>query len=245
MDSAVSSTNLSEARRLTGVFHEPGTVFPDIAANGRWWIPMLLVVLCTSLFVALMVDRVGYDRMIQKAFESSKRAQEMPAEQRQAAMDSQRKMMPVFVRIMPPLANILGLLIVAGGLLFTFKFLLDVNLSYKNSLNITCYASIPPAVAGVAAMIAVMYLKPPDEFDAENALAFNAGAFMPEGTAKWLHSIGSSLDLFTFWSIALLAIGFSAAAGAKKLPFSRALIGVIAPWLVWVVCKAAFAALFR
>ncbi len=244
MDTAASTAPLSEGRRLSGVFFEPGNVFKDIATNGKFWIPMLIIVLLTSTFVSLMVSRIGYDLMIQKAFESSKRVQEMPADQRQQAMDSQRKMMPIFVRILPPVANILGLMIIAGALLFTFKFLLDADLSFKNALNITCYGSLPPALVGVAATIAVLYLKPPEDFDTQNPLAFNVGAFLPEGTAKWLHSIASSLDLITFWTMALLAIGFSAAVGAKKLPFGRALMGILAPWALWVICKAGFASLF-
>jgi hypothetical protein len=28
------------------------------------------------------------------------------------------------------------------------------------------------------------------------------------------------------------------------MPFGRALTGIVAPWLLWVVCKVAFASLF-
>jgi len=244
METAVSSAPLPEGRRLSGVFFEPGNVFKDIAANGKWFIPMLIIVLLTSTFVSLMVSRIGYDLMIQKGFEASKRAQEMPAEQRQQAMESQRKMMPFFVRVMPPVASILGLLIIAGALLFTFRFLLDSELSYKSVLNITCYGSLPPALVGLVATTAVMYLKPPEDFDTQNPAAFNLGAFLPDGTAKWLQSVATSFDLFTFWTMALMAIGFSAALGAKKMPFGRALIGIIAPWTLWVICKAGFASIF-
>jgi hypothetical protein len=244
MDTAESAPSISESRRLLGTFHEPGVVFADIASHGRWWIPLLIIILLSSLSVHFMVSRIGYDRMIQKAFDASPQIQQMSADQRERAFETQRKIMPYAVRVGPVAATVIGVLIIAAALLFTFKFLLDADLKYKQVLNITSYASLPAAVVGAAAMILVLFLKPPDDFDINSPLAFNLGAFLPEGAAKWLHSLAASFDLFTLWTIVLVAVGFSAVCGAKKMPFGRALVGVVAPWLLWVVAKVAWAAMF-
>ncbi|MBI5281039.1 MAG: YIP1 family protein [Candidatus Solibacter usitatus] len=242
---ASASLPISEAGRLGGVFHSPASVFPDIAANGRWWLAALIVVILSSVAVSLMVNRVGYDRMIRKTIETSQRMQEMPAEQKEKAIEMQRKMMPVMLRIGPVAAVLIGLLVIAGALLFIFNSLLDAGLTYKKVLNICAYGGLPPSVVSTLATVAVLYLKPPDEFDMQNPLAFNGGAFLdPDSTAKWLMSLASSLDLFTFWTIALFAIGFSAVCGAKRMPVSRALMGIGIPWLLWVVVKAGFASIF-
>ncbi|MBI5084714.1 MAG: YIP1 family protein [Acidobacteria bacterium] len=236
---------LSEAGRLAGVFHSPSSVFPDIAATGRWWIAALIVVIVSSVVVSLMVSRVGYDRMIRKTIETNQRMQEMPAEQKERAIEMQRKMMPVMLRVGPVAGVLIGLLVIAGALLFVFNSLLDAGLSYKKVLNICSYGGLPPSVVSSAATVAVLYLKPPDEFDMQNPLAFNAGAFLdPDSTSKWLMSLASSLDLFTFWTIAMIAIGFSAVCGAKRMPMSRALMGIGIPWLLWVVIKIGFSSLF-
>jgi hypothetical protein len=67
---------------------------------------------------------------------------------------------------------------------------------------------------------------------------FSPAAYMSrQDNPKWLMSLAGSLDLFTFWVIILLAIGFSVA--AKKLPFSKALTAIGIPWLVWVVALMA------
>jgi hypothetical protein len=47
--------------------------------------------------------------------------------------------------------------------------------------------------------------------------------------------MADELDLFTIWTIVLLAIGFSVA--AKKLSFSKALITVAIPWLILVAAQ--------
>lgn len=234
----------SEMRRLTGVCFEPAAVFPDIATNGRWWVAWLIIAVLISAFTTLMVSRIGYDRMITKAFESNARMQEMPADQKEKAVEMQRKMMPFFVRVMPPIGLLIVMLVAAGALLFVFNFMLDAGLKFKQVLNLHAYAGIPPAIVSTAASILVLYLKPPEDFDMQNPLAFNIGAFLPDTTAKWLHSLASSIDFFTFWQIALLAVGFSAVCGAKRMPFSRALIGVIIPWLAYVFAKATWAAMF-
>jgi hypothetical protein len=244
MQPAETTPKLSEGRRLSGVCFEPGAVFPDIAVNGRWWLALIIIVLLTTLSVTLMVNRIGYDQMIRSAFESNERAQQMSPEQRAQAIEAQKKFMPIAVKVMPVVAIFLGSLVVAGALLFTFKFLLDAEMTYKQVLNIYAYAAIPPSIVGTGVMLMVLYMKPPEEFDMQNASAISVGAFLPQGTSAWIKSLGASLDLFTIWTIVLLAIGFSAFCGAKRMPFGRALTGIVLPWLVYVAGKAAFASLF-
>ena len=63
---------------------------------------------------------------------------------------------------------------------------------------------------------------------------------MDPRTDKVLHSLAASVDLFTFWAIALLVLGLSSAAGA---PRRRVAILVVSLWLLFVLGKAWFAAL--
>ena len=236
---------MSEARRLSGVFHEPGAVFADIAANGRWWLALLIVVVVTFSVAALMASHIGYDRIIQKSFESNSRLQEMPAEQKARAIETQRKIMPFIMHVVPAVSVVIGALVIAGVLLFIMNAMLDAGLTFKQVLNIQTYASLPASLVGGAALVLVLFLKSPDEFDVQRPLAFNAGAFLnPDTSAKWLQSLLGSFDLFTIWTIVLLAIGFSAACGQRKMPFSRALTGILVPWGIWVLGKAAVASLF-
>lgn len=236
-------TPLSETRRLTGVFHEPGSVFADIARNGRWWIPLLIIVILSSLFITVMVNRMGYDLIVQKIVESNPRMQEMPADQREKAIEIQRKTMPYVMRVLPVVAIFVVTFISAAALLFVLNFMFDAKLKYKEVLNIDCYASLPPAVVSSIVGIVVMYLKPAEDIDFQNPLAFNLGAFLAPNP-KWLQSLGTSIDLFSFWTIALLAVGFTAACGARKMPFSRSLTAILIPWAFYVLGKTAIAALF-
>lgn len=243
MTQPASDQPMTEIQRISGVFTEPSRVFADIARNGRWWIIAIVLILLNVVAVSAMVRRVGYDLMIEKALEQSRQVQEMSADQRAQVYESQRKFMPIAVRAFPPIAILGGMLVVAGALLFSYRFLLDADVSYKEALNITSYAYLPPAIAGNLMFFALLYLKPPDEFDMESAGGLSVGSFLSRDTAAWLRSLANSLDLFTIWTIVLIATGFTALCGARKLPFGRSLWGVIAPWLVYVLGKMGFAAL--
>ena len=89
----------------------------------------------------------------------------------------------------------------------------------------------------------VIMLKNPDDYNMNNPLVFNPGAFMDPTGPKFMYSVMSSLDLFSFWSIFLIATGLKAAAG-KKLSFGGALFAVILPWAVYVLLKSAVAGAF-
>ncbi len=243
MTQPASDQPMTEIQRISGAFTEPSRVFADIARNGRWWIIAIVLILLNVVAVSAMVRRVGYDLMIEKALEQSRQVQEMSADQRAQVYESQRKFMPIAVRVFPPIAILGGMLVVAGALLFSYRFLLDADVSYKEALNITSYAYLPPAIAGNLMFFALLYLKPPDEFDMESAGGLSVGSFLSRDTAAWLRSLANSLDLFTIWTIVLIATGFTALCGARKLPFGRSLWGVIAPWLVYVLGKMGFAAL--
>lgn len=243
MTQPASDQPITEIRRISGVFAEPSTVFADIARKGRWWLIAAVLILLNVVAVSAMVQRVGYDLMIGKTLEQNRQIQEMSAEQRAQVYESQRKFMPIAVRVFPPVAILGGMLIVAAVLLFTYRFLLDAEVKYKEALNITAYSFLPPAVAGNIMFFALLYLKPPDEFDFESASGLSLGSFLSRDTAAWLRSLANSLDLFTIWTIVLIATGFTALCGARRMPFSRSLWGVLAPWLVYVLAKMGFAAL--
>jgi hypothetical protein len=242
-ESAPVEMPLSEGRRLAGVFHEPGAVFADIARNGHWWIPLLIVTILSLGMITMIDKRVGVDRIMQRAFDTTPQLQQLTAEQKERAMEMQRKIIPITMYAGGLVGPIIGYVVIAAVLLFFFNFLGGAELKFGSALKVTCYGCMPPGVVSVLATLAVMMMKPPEEFDVQHPLAFNLGAFLPENSAKWLVSLGSSIDVFTFWTILLLAIGFSRAS-ARKMETGKAFGLIILPWLVYVLLKMGWAAMF-
>ena len=69
----------------------------------------------------------------------------------------------------------------------------------------------------------------------------NVGAFLPDDVPTFLGSIASSVDIFSFATLALLVMGMQRLPGLSK----GAAIGVpVGLWAVYVLAKAALATLF-
>ena len=90
--------------------------------------------------------------------------------------------------------------------------------------------------------LAVMLLKEPDQFDLQNPVLTNIGAFMDSvSTPKWLYALASSVDVFSLWVMVLMATGLSAA--ARKISWTTSFMCVLGTWLVYVLLKVGGAAI--
>lgn len=237
-----ASAPMSELSRLTGVFLEPGRAFSDIAARPRWWMPVVLLTALSLVYLFAYSRHIGWERFMRQTIESNSRTQNLPAEQRERIIQQQTRVVSSFSYVGAVAGTVIAALVVGGIMLFVFNLLLAAQLRFVQAFAITCYAMLPGLINHSLAIL-VMFLKNPEDFNLQNPTAFNIGAFLdPQSTPKWMVSLGSSFDLFSFWTLALLAVGFSAA--SRKIAFPKALAGVLAPWALYVCVKAGWAALF-
>jgi hypothetical protein len=178
--------------------------------------------------------------MAQQLVDANPQFQRMEPEQREKMLDAYTKGTPIMAYSMSMLTPAF-FAIIAGVLLLT-SAMFSAGLRFKQVFAVVCYAKLTGLISAVL-LIVVLYLKNPEEFNVNNPLAFNPGAFMdPTTSSKFLYSLASSLDLFTFWTMLLIAIGLKAAAG-KKLSFGSAVIAVVLPWAVVVLGYSAWAGL--
>ncbi|HWB82734.1 MAG TPA: YIP1 family protein [Bryobacteraceae bacterium] len=231
---------MSEISRLSGVFFEPKQTFADIAQRPRWLIPLLLVIVSGLCYCYAFSQHVGWERIMQHALETNERMAQMPPEQRDRVIAMQVKYGPLEAYAGVLFGVPVSFLVIAGVLLGIVAGLMSVPVRFKQVFSIVCYASLPGVIFAVLAIV-VVFLKNPDDFNIQNPLAFNVGAFLdPTTTSKFIYSIATALDLFSLWTILLIATGLSAA-GGKKLSFGGALTSVIVPWGVFVLARAAVA----
>ena len=224
---------MNEPARIFGVFYEPGKVFADVAEKPRWGIaPILVSILIGLAFVYAISTRVGWEQTVRQALANNPRMADLPADQREKAIATGAKIGSIAGWIGAALGVPFSVLIIAGVLTGLFNGLLGTELKFAQTFAITAYALVVRALLAVL-MILILYLKPPEEFNIQVS-PFSPAAYMNRlENPKWLMSLAGSLDLFTLWSIVLLAIGFSVA--AKKLSFSKSLTAIAIPWLLWVV----------
>jgi len=233
---------LGEVGRITGVFIDPKKAFADIAARPSWIVPIILLIVGYLAFMYCFTTHVGWEHSMRQAMETNSRVQQMDPQQREAALQMQLKFAPIGAYVVGPLVIVVVALIMAGVLLMVCK-MMGASLGFKQMFGISAYAMLPGVISSILTVI-VIFVKNPEDFNLQNPLAFNLGAFLepPPNSAKALYSLATSIDLFSFWTILLLAVGISVA--AKKFPFSKALVAVVVPWVVLVLVKAGWASLF-
>jgi hypothetical protein len=239
IESIPQQARLSEGARLVGVFVSPGKTFADIARNPRWWVAVLVASLLSGVYINLFSRRVGWEQMFRTQMERSTQLQNMTQQQREQIIAAQTSIAP-FTAYATPLLTVAVNAVIAVVLLFLFDTILGADIGFKRFMAIVSYGLLPNAASAVLATI-VLYLKPPEDFDLQNPLAFNVAAYLPADAAGWMRGLGQTLDLFSFWCIGLLAIGVSAA--SRKISTGKAVGVILFPWLLWVLVRTGLGAL--
>ncbi len=221
--------------RLLGVFVSPVRTFASIAARPTWILPVAIAAGLGFPLSELILSRMDWRAVAAKQMAS----RHLTEAQMDSALETIRRIGWIFgdaAAILAPLVVSLLTAAVLWGACQAFGW----EVRYKQSLGVTAHAFFPAVLASVA-LIAVFWRR--DTVDPEtigDTLHTNLGFLVDPHADKVLHSLAASVDLFTFWAIALLVLGLSSAAGA---PRRRVAILVVSLWLFFVLGKAGFAAL--
>jgi hypothetical protein len=227
--------------RIIGVIFSPKETFQSIARNPTWLLPTIILAVVGVAFIVAFGSRPGAWRAyMETQFDNSSRAQQLSPQQREQALETQLKYTPKVTPAIVPIADFLIILIIAAAYWVVFSMGAGIKMSFKTSLGIAAHAWVPFVLSSLLAIVVVL-LKDPSTVDLNNPLAADVGAYLPTGSSKPLIAAAHSLDLFSFWVLALFAMGYSAVA-PKKLSFGGALGWVVGVWLLYVMCKTGIAA---
>jgi len=225
---------MTEIGRLFGVFFEPGKVFADVAERPRWIAPLLVSMIVGLALVYAISTHIGWEQTVRQTLANNSRVAELPADQREKMIATSTRIASIGGWVGAALGAPLGILVIAAVLTGIFNGLLGTDLKFVQAFAVTAYALLVRALFS-ALLILLVYLKPPEDFNIQIS-PFSPAAYMNRlDTPKWLFSLAGSLDLFTLWTIVLLAIGFSVA--ARKMSFGKSLTAITIPWLLWVVAQ--------
>jgi len=227
---------MGEFSRIVGVFFEPAKTFADIAERHRWIAPMLLMKLASMSVTTAISQRIGWERAWRHRMDIDPGLRKMTPEHRDQTLATQVQWASVagYARAMvvAPIIDV----VFAAVLLGIAGAIMAFGIRFKQVFAVVCYGGLPGVISAIFTVV-VIFLKNPGDVDIQNPLAFNAGAFMDPYTSwKFVHALAGALDLFTIWTILLIATGLKAAAG-KELTFKGALVAVAVPWAIYVLLK--------
>lgn len=228
--------------RIFGALFSPKATFESIARRPTWFLPLLLLTLLSLGVVGLFGYRGGWPAYFQKQMATNTRMQQMPSDQQQRVLEQELKYGPPFAYVEVAVILFVGAVIVAAILMGVFNGLAGTKIGFKTSLGILSHAWMTGLVSGVLGLL-IIALKDPSTVDLQNIVASNAAAFVSSDSPRWLLALLGSLDLFSFWTMILLSIGYSVAE-PKKLSFGKAFAWIFVMWLAYVLVKVGLTAAF-
>ena len=237
-----AQVSISPFGRVLGVLFSPGKTFEDIVRKPSWMLPIVLTTIL-SIAVSFSIDqRINWREFMSQQIEKSPRAAQMSAEQKQQQIEGGAKFSPAFTYGIGLLGPILGALVVSLVMWGAYSLLGGASTNFGTAFSITSHAFLTGLVSSPL-FILILYLKPYGTADLENPIAANLAAFLPAESAKGLVALCKSFDIFTFWTLILLAIGF-AAVNPKKLKGSKTYTIAFGVWAAFVACRVGWAFIF-
>jgi hypothetical protein len=228
--------------RIVGVFFNPKETFKDIAAAPTWIIPTVLLVLLSTIACFALNQRMDWRSFMAQQIEKSPQAANMSPEQKEQRIEGGVKMAPMFAYIFGIPAPAVAILVVAAVMLGAYNLFAGAGASFSQAMGIISHVFLT-SILSTAIFLLVLFIKPVGTFDLDNPVATNLGVLIPEDAAKWLMTLGKSIDIFSFWMLLLIAIGF-AAVNPRKLKFGQSFAIALGVWAVFVLVKVTWAWIF-
>jgi hypothetical protein len=237
------SPPVSFPARLLGVFISPGETFQDIARRPGFIAPLIVAIVSGLVILETMIFKIGMGRIVRQSIEQSGQAAKMSAEQLENAVRMGATLGTIFGHVAVLVFGPAMLLILAALGLGILVLIFGAEAKFKAIFSATCYANLV-GVLGVLMGVALILFGDPEHFNAQNPIPSNVGFFLnPLETSKPLYSLAGSADILWIWTMVLMAMGWSRTSDgkAKTLPVFLTLAGI---WMIWVLGKMGFAAIF-
>lgn len=231
-----TGAEMSTAETLTGIFFEPSRTFEALRTRPRFLVAGLILLVLAIIVTVLLYTRVDMGQYMRERMERSPQAAQLSEEQK----DRQVRIGKSFGAVAIPLS--VPIILAGGAALYLLGVLaFGGSITYKKSLAVWAYSSIPPSVLGAVIAILVLFLKSADSIDPEHMVATNPAVLLGEDASKILVAFLSQFDLLRFYGIFLAALGLRK---VGKLSSAQAWGVVITLWLIGALLRIGSAALF-
>jgi hypothetical protein len=219
----------------------PGEGMAGIVARKRFLGALLALVAVNLVFTGIWLQKVEPRQFLKAQLEQSGRLESIPPDRREEVLESQSRFFPIMAWTSAVLGAPIFLLVLASLYLFIFRFFYAAELDFRQSLSVSAHGFLAVSLVTSLLTLVTLTLKGDWNVAPQEALQANLSLLLErDGAPAWLFSLAGSIDLFSFWTLALLSIGFGV---ATRRSAGSALWGVAAPWLVYVAGKVALAGL--
>ncbi|AXC09568.1 hypothetical protein ACPOL_0183 [Acidisarcina polymorpha] len=238
----LSTRPLSQGDRVIDTFIAPTKTFTDILRDQSWWFPFLIMLVIGYGFVFAVEKRVGWDQVLENALKTNTSQADQinnaPVEQR-PVVRSRMVASYRYISYAFPVFVLFYWVLASAVLLGTLNFGFGGQAKYRQIFAVFVYAGLPGSIKSVLSIIVLYAGLSGESFQLQNPVGTNLGYYLPTDSPKWLLSLGSSLDVFTIWTVVLLIIGSSIVAKVKR---GSAAVAVVGWWILLTMVSVGFAA---
>ncbi len=220
--------------RIINVYFSPSKTFRSLEVSPDWLTPLIvsLVLMGTVMF---FLNDVIQQEQIAAAKTAIMKNDRIPDNQKEEVIEQQAVMMKKFWIFGVVIGVIMligayflgGLAVWLGG-----NMALGKGPGYITALSVFGYASLVDMIATIV-KLPLMVMNETMRVDSGLGILVSR-----EETRSVLYTFLSSFDLFTFWQLALMIIGFSL---IYKAPVRKSAVFILIMWLIWVLIKTGFA----
>jgi hypothetical protein len=226
---------------LIGVLVHPRVTFTKMrdAERGHWWVVLVLGVISLVLVTVATVPIQA--QLAQEALVAQQEGAQLSAEQ-QAQMEqtqaifSSQAMLGALGIVGGTVTMLIGFA-ARSGLLFLFGLAFGARAEFKQVWRMGVWTMLPGVVRNVAAAIAVFAT---GELPAAGLSAIYVSNTEVAGASAALVAILGKIDIYIFWSLALVGMGMVASLKMSKV---KATMTAIFTWLLGLGWVAAWAAI--
>jgi len=236
---AEPEAKISPLGRIVGVLFSPKVTFEDIARKPSWLLPVLLSTILGIVATVVLNERMDWRDYIAQQMEKSPRAANLSAEQKQKQVEISAKVTVYIVYAIGVISSIGFALVVGAVMMLAYNLLVGAGAGFAQSFAIAAH-TLMVGIVSTPILLLVLFLKPKGTIDPENPVATNLAVILPDDSAKWLTVLCKSFDLFTIWTLVLLAIGF-ATVNPRKLKGGKSYVVAFSVWSVMVAVKVLWA----
>jgi len=230
---------------LIRIFYAPGEVFAGIPEKSRWYLPFVSTLILSCVASALIVNSIGMENLVRRQLQSQPRLAEQLGEEKIEEIARQAK--APARQISAYIGNILSagvIILFVAAILTALLGLTGAGAGFRNVFSVTAYSYfVYYSVSLILSALTIFVINDKKSIDPDNLLLSHAGAFLDRATTnKALFSIATSLDLFSFGLLFLMALGLSKV--SRRITFARSTALVVGIWTVYVAAKAGISLLF-
>jgi hypothetical protein len=204
----------------------------DLIRRPRFLAALAIVTVVGAIVMGIAQQRGVLEQFMRRKMESNPRMEQIPAAQRERIIEQSARFSSYMFVGGAVLGPALGLLLTSAYFLFASNILLGAQARFMQLMAVVSHAWLPHAVLGLLG-IPILLAKEPDTIDVQNLVPLSNLGFLFDSTEQpKLYAIASGFDLFSFWVIALLAVGLSRLTGKGRGPV---LLAIVIPWLLYVL----------